>query len=83
MKQSKTVKRVTAEELDQKMERGEDLSDYFDMDAATKKVNLDIPVWALKELDREANRRGVARQALLKMWITDRLDAIREKKASA
>ena len=25
-------------------------------------------------LDREAKRRGVTRQALIKMWLSDRLD---------
>jgi hypothetical protein len=26
-------------------------------------------------LDREAKRRGVTRQALIKMWLADRLDS--------
>jgi hypothetical protein len=42
-------------------------------------VNVDIPVWAIKELDRESNRRGITRQALIKTWLIDQLDSIREK----
>ena len=45
----------------------------------TKRVNVDFPVWAIKELDHEADRRGITRQALIKTWIVDRLDALREK----
>ena len=43
----------------------------------TRRVNLDIPTWALKELDREADRRGITRQALIKMWLIDRIDALK------
>ena len=45
----------------------------------TKRVNLDIPVWAIKELDREADRRGITRQSLIKTWLIDRLDSLRTK----
>ena len=74
-------KRISAEELDEKFESGEDISDHVDFESATKAVNVDLPVWAVKELDREATRRGVARQALIKMWLIDRLDSLKEKSA--
>lgn len=45
----------------------------------TRRVNVDIPVWAIKELDREANRRGITRQSLIKTWLIDRIDAIQTK----
>lgn len=45
----------------------------------TRRVNVDIPVWAIKELDRESNRRGITRQALIKTWLIDRLDALKAK----
>jgi len=45
----------------------------------TKRVNLDIPVWAIKELDREAARRGITRQSLMKTWLIDKIDSIRNK----
>ena len=45
----------------------------------TKRLNLDIPIWAVNELDREAKRRGISRQALIKTWLIDQLDTIREK----
>ncbi len=75
-------KKVSAQEFDRKFDAGEDISMHLDFDAGVKKVNVDLPLWAIQELDREASRRGVARQALIKMWLIDRLDAIRGKEAS-
>jgi hypothetical protein len=65
------------------MEAGEDRPGEFDLNQGTKMINVDLPVWAIKELDREATRRGVARQALIKMWIVDRLDSIRSSNEGA
>lgn len=45
----------------------------------TKRVVLDIPIWALKKIDQEANRRGIARQALVKHWLIDRVDELGKK----
>jgi len=48
----------------------------------TKRIVLDIPVWALKKIDKESNRRGIARQALIKSWLVDRVDNLSVKKAA-
>ena len=37
-----------------------------------KRVNVDFPTWMIQRLDREAQKRGVTRQALIKMWLADR-----------
>ena len=39
-----------------------------------RRVNIDFPAWVVEALDREAQRLGVARQALVKLWIAERLD---------
>lgn len=76
----KAVKAISAEELDRRFDDGEDMGDYIDWSSArrpgweTRRVNLDIPQWMIARLDREAKRRGVTRQALIKMWLSDRLD---------
>jgi len=75
-------KKITTEELDRKFEAGEDISAHVDFGAGVRKVNIDLPQWAIQELDKEASRRGVARQALMKMWLIDRLDRVRGKEAS-
>ncbi len=38
-----------------------------------KRVNVDFPVWMIDSLDREARRRGVTRQSVIKMWLADKL----------
>jgi len=76
MKTSKTKK----EQLVEDFEHGKDISKHFDIDTGVKTVNVDLPIWAIKSLDLEATRRGVARQALIKMWLIDRVDEL-EKKA--
>lgn len=50
-------------------------------DNTTRTVNVDLPRWAIAELDREADRRAVARQALIKHWLVERLDELRERRA--
>lgn len=41
--------------------------------AAAKRVNVDFPTWMVESLDKEAQRVGVTRQSLIKMWLADRL----------
>jgi len=70
----------TAEELDRRFDEGEDLESLgFDLSKATQtgleiqRVNVDFPKHFLQKLDREAELRGVSRQALIKMWLYERL----------
>jgi hypothetical protein len=70
----------TAEELDKRFDEGEDLESLgFDFSKATRpnlevqRVNVDFPKHFLLKLDREAVLRGVSRQALIKMWLYERL----------
>ena len=39
-----------------------------------KRVNVDFPAWVVEALDRQARRLGVTRQALVKLWIAERLE---------
>jgi hypothetical protein len=70
---------MKAEELDQKFDDGEDVLDYFDLSTVKRpgleiqQVNVDFPQWRLDSLDREAQRLGVQRQAVIKVWIAERL----------
>jgi hypothetical protein len=76
------VKTISAEEFDRLFDEGSDeIDQYLDWSKATrpgleiKRVNVDFPQWMIARLDIEAKRRGVTRQALIKMWLADRLDA--------
>ena len=39
-----------------------------------RRVNVDFPEWMVKGLDARANHLGITRQALIKMWIAERLE---------
>jgi len=59
--------------FDQRLDAGEDLGDYIIEETASKSVLLNFPIEMLKALDSEAASLGVARTALIKMWLNDRL----------
>lgn len=75
LKKRKSKKEITAKEFDAKFERGEDISPYLDFDKAVvvKRVNVDFPSWMIESLDKEASKLNVSRQAVIKMWINDRI----------
>lgn len=75
-KSKKPTKRISAAELDEKFDRGEDIAHFLDLEKATviQRVNVDFPVWMVKMLDREAVKLNVSRQAVIKMWLRERLD---------
>ena len=72
-------KYISGEEFEEKFEAGEDLSEYLDLNNASrpglknKKISLQMPEWMLSGVDREAKKLGVSRQAILKMWISENL----------
>ncbi len=70
---------MKAKELDKKFNAGEDLSKVLDLSRArrpnleAKRVNVDFPSWMIHSLDKEADRLGVTRQSIIKVWISERL----------
>lgn len=70
---------MKAKEFDEKFDRGEKVTRFLDRARARKpgleqkRVNVDFPVWMIESLDREARRRGVTRQSIIKMWLADKL----------
>lgn len=70
---------TTSQNLETRFEAGEDVLDYFDLARCRRpaleaqRVNVDFPQWVVDALDREAQRLGITRQALIKVWIADRL----------
>ena len=39
-----------------------------------KRVNVDFPTWMVESLDREAEKLGVTRQSVIKVWLAERLE---------
>jgi len=74
------TKKIKASDFDAKFESGEDITEHLDIAKAVKRINIDFPAWSIVELDKEANRLGVARQALIKMWVIQRLDNLKQDK---
>ena len=70
---------MKASELERRFDAGEDVSDAMDWSKArrpnleVRRINVDFPAWVVEALDREAARLGVTRQALVKLWIAERL----------
>ena len=71
---------TSAEAFDKAFDDGADVSGYVDWDSArrpgleARRVNVDFPAWVVDALDRQADRLGVTRQALIKLWIAERLE---------
>jgi hypothetical protein len=81
MKKGFTMK---AEELDEIFDRGDDISPHLDLSTLRrpnleqKRVNVDLPIWMIQNLDRQAGLIGVTRQSIIKIWLSER---IREEQA--
>ena len=74
---------MKAREFDKKFDADEDITKYLDISKARrpeqeqKRVNVDFPVWMIHSLDKEAQRLGVPRQSIIKIWIAERLEKLR------
>ncbi len=75
---------MKASDFDRKFDDGADITADLDLTKLRRpgqeprRVNVDFPAWMIESLDREANRLGVTRQSIIKIWIAERL----ERKAS-
>ena len=71
--------KTKASSFDKKFDDGESVIEHLDLSKARrpaeeqKRINMDIPVWMLAALDREAKRLGVTRQSIIKIWLAERL----------
>ena len=74
-----TRKKATASALDAMHDAGADMSAHMDLAKATRpgravqRVNVDFPADLLREIDQEARRLGVTRQAFIKIRMADSL----------
>jgi len=73
---------MKAKEFDKTFDAGGSVLKYLDVEHATrpgreqKRVNVDFPAWMVSRLDKEAQRLGVPRQSLIKMWIAEKLQGV-------
>uniref|UniRef100_Q3ASQ8 Helix-turn-helix protein, CopG family n=1 Tax=Chlorobium chlorochromatii (strain CaD3) TaxID=340177 RepID=Q3ASQ8_CHLCH len=74
---------MKASELDKKFDDNqEEVLDYFDiskikmLNEEPTRVYIDFPSWMVDSLDREAKHIGVSRQAVIKMWLAEKLQSL-------
>lgn len=88
MSNTQNKKPITTAEFDEKFDVGEDITKHLDLSQARtfapgeerlnleiRKVNIDIPQWMVDGLDQAAERIGVTRQSIIKIWLADRLQS--------
>ncbi|MBL4682597.1 MAG: CopG family transcriptional regulator [Pseudomonadales bacterium] len=71
---------MKAKSLDKEFDDGaDDILQHFDLENASRpniekeRVNVDFPVWMIGDLDKAAASMGVSRQAVIKIWLAERL----------
>ena len=74
-------KEITSKEFDTRFDSGEDMADLLDIKKAkvnkqVQRINIDFPIFFLRRIDKEARKIGVARTALIKIWMAERLEPI-------
>ena len=79
----KSKKTLSPNEFDALVSSGESLDGHVDWDKAVKIVNVSLPVWMVKGLDKEAQRLNIDRQAVIKTWLAERLDQKDSRKKEA
>lgn len=76
---------MKARDFDQEFDAGGSVLDQLDLGRTkragldVKRVNVDFPSWMVESLDHEAQRVGVTRQSLIKLWLADKLAEIANK----
>ncbi len=77
---------MKASELDKIFDDNQDdILEYFDtskirmINEEPKRVNIDFPSWMVQSLDKEAKHIGVSRQAVIKMWLSEKLQGLNSK----
>jgi len=71
---------MKAKEFDARFDAGEEVLSAVDLTKARRvrqdqrRVNVDFPTWMIDSLDREADKLGITRQSIIKVWIAERLE---------
>jgi hypothetical protein len=71
---------MKAKDFDRDFDAGVDLTKSLDLskerrvNQEQRRVNVDFPTWMIESLDREANKLGVTRQSIIKVWLAERLE---------
>jgi len=78
---------MKAEEFDNRFYNNQDISYQLDLTKARiplqqqLRVNIDFPIWIIASLDKEAKKLGVIKQSIVKVWLAERLQAVKEQRS--
>lgn len=79
---------ITTEKIDKLFDEGKDVLQFADEQSierphlAQRRVSVDMVLPMIDALDREAARIGINRQALIKVWLQERLDEEDSRRAA-
>jgi hypothetical protein len=71
---------MNSSEFDRRFDDCESIVEVLDVTVARrqrhtqKRVNVDLPIKMVDQLDQGANRLGVTRQSIIKVWLAERLE---------
>jgi hypothetical protein len=71
---------MKAKKFDLDFDQGKDVTKVLELSEARrpkhqqKRIPIDLPTRMIEMLDREARRLGVTHQALIKLWVAERLE---------
>ena len=77
---------MKASDFDTQFDNGENIINDLDLKKGKRvlheqrRVNVDIPVWMIRSLDKEAGRLGVTRQSIIKVWLAEKLKGLHHRK---
>jgi len=43
------------------------------LNLAQKRITIDFPIWMISKVDKEAQKMGISRQAVVKYWIAEKI----------
>ena len=72
---------MKAKKFDHDFDAGKSVTGALDLAGARRplqeqrRVNVDFPTWMIDSLNREASKRRVTRQSVIKVWLAERLEA--------
>ena len=73
---------MKAKKFDADFDSDKDITNELDLskiqrpNQTQRRVNVDLPVWMIESLDKEAARLGVTRQSVIKVWLAERLESL-------
>ena len=79
---------MKAKTFDKQFDAGIDIAATLDLSKAKrvlqeqKRVYVDFPKWMIASLDREAEKFGVTRQSIIKVWLAERLEESTSQKST-